>query len=132
MARARAAAQRAERGNRNGGGEFVCPECGRSFTRAAALGAHRSRAHGVAGSSRRTRVRTRGSTVAASGERTRERAQTRTSTTNRSRSRSRGERTINRDQLLQALFPEGIPAKESVIRSVNSWLDEAERLARMR
>ena len=27
---------------------LVCPECGRSFTRAAALGSHRSRVHGVA------------------------------------------------------------------------------------
>src|ERR1041385_7036846 len=35
------------------GGEFVCPECGRTFGRAAALGAHRSRAHGVAGKSAR-------------------------------------------------------------------------------
>src|SRR5205823_6130307 len=35
---------------------------------------------------------------------------------------------INRDALLQTLFPNGIPAKESVIRSVNNWLDEAERL----
>jgi hypothetical protein len=42
------------------------------------------------------------------------------------------DRSVNRDALLQALFPAGIPAKESVIRSVNSWLDEAERLARMR
>src|SRR5689334_18558372 len=33
------------------GAEFVCPECGRTFGRAAALGAHRSRAHGVAGQS---------------------------------------------------------------------------------
>jgi len=31
--------------------------------------------------------------------------------------------------LLRTLFPNGIPADEGVIRSVNSWLDEAERLA---
>jgi hypothetical protein len=30
------------------------------------------------------------------------------------------------------LFPSGIPAREHVIRSINSWLDEGERLARMR
>src|SRR6187397_1229375 len=33
-------------------GELVCPECGKTFTRAQALGAHRSRAHGVAGTSK--------------------------------------------------------------------------------
>jgi hypothetical protein len=32
-------------------GVFTCPECGRSFTRAAALGAYRKMTHGVAGSS---------------------------------------------------------------------------------
>jgi hypothetical protein len=37
---------------------------------------------------------------------------------------------INRDALLGALFPKGIPARESVIRDLNAWLDEAERLAR--
>jgi len=33
--------------------------------------------------------------------------------------------------LLKALFPNGIPPREDVIRAVNSWLDDAERLARM-
>src|SRR5262249_43299591 len=32
---------------------FTCPECGRTFATAAALGSHRSRAHGVAGQSAR-------------------------------------------------------------------------------
>ncbi len=32
-------------------GKFVCPECGKTFTRAAALGSHRSSVHGVAGKS---------------------------------------------------------------------------------
>jgi hypothetical protein len=31
---------------------------------------------------------------------------------------------------MQALFPNGIPARESVIRDVNAWLDEADRLSR--
>jgi hypothetical protein len=31
---------------------------------------------------------------------------------------------------LQTLFPNGVPPRESVIRNVNAWLDEAERLAR--
>ena len=30
---------------------LTCPECGRSFTRPAALGAHRKMTHGVAGTS---------------------------------------------------------------------------------
>jgi len=34
--------------------------------------------------------------------------------------------------LLVALFPSGIPAKEDVIRAVGEWLDDAERLAKMR
>ena len=29
---------------------LTCPECGKTFTRAAALGAHRKMTHGVAGS----------------------------------------------------------------------------------
>jgi hypothetical protein len=32
--------------------------------------------------------------------------------------------------LLAALFPEGIPPEEDLIRSVNRWLDGAERIAK--
>jgi hypothetical protein len=39
---------------------------------------------------------------------------------------------VDRDGLLQSLFPTAIPAREDAIRQVNAWLDEAERLARMR
>jgi hypothetical protein len=39
---------------------------------------------------------------------------------------------VDRDSLLQSVFPSGIPAREEAIRQVNAWLDEAERLARMR
>jgi Zinc finger, C2H2 type len=122
-------------------GEFMCPECGRTFTRAAALGAHRRQAHGVAGASRRSSSRTTRASASASrtgagtqGRRTRTTPTTRTATggSRSGRSRSRTDRAVDRDALLQTLFPGGIPAKESVIRSVNSWLDEAERLARMR
>jgi Zinc finger, C2H2 type len=123
-------------------GEFTCPECGRTFTRAAALGAHRRQAHGVAGASRRSSPRTTRPSASASrtGART-QRRRTRTTPMTRTapssgsrsgRSRSRTDRAVDRDALLQTLFPDGIPAKESVIRSLNSWLDEAERLARMR
>jgi uncharacterized Zn finger protein (UPF0148 family) len=123
-------------------GEFTCPECGRTFTRAAALGAHRRQAHGVAGASRQSSSRTTIPSTSASrtGAKTQRRrkrttptARTAPSSGSRSgRSRSRTEGAVNRDALLQTLFPGGIPAKEAVIRSVNSWLDEAERLARMR
>jgi hypothetical protein len=40
--------------------------------------------------------------------------------------------SVDRDRLLKTLFPNGIPASESVIRAVNSWLDDAERLAQMK
>jgi hypothetical protein len=40
--------------------------------------------------------------------------------------------SVDRDALLRTLFPSGIPAREEVIRSINSWLDEAERLAKLR
>jgi hypothetical protein len=39
---------------------------------------------------------------------------------------------VDRDALLNALFPSGIPARENVIREVGAWLDEAERLSRTR
>ena len=87
---------------------LTCPECGKQFTRAASLGAHRNRAHGVTGAS--SRVTTR-----------------RNSRSSASRTRSGA---IDRDALLQALFPQGIPARERVIRDVNAWLDQAERLSR--
>jgi uncharacterized C2H2 Zn-finger protein len=87
---------------------LTCPECGKQFTRAASLGAHRNRAHGVTGASSRVTAR-------------------RNSRATASRTRSAA---IDRDALLQALFPQGIPARERVIRDVNAWLDQAERLAR--
>jgi len=34
--------------------------------------------------------------------------------------------------LLKSVFPDGIPAREDVIRAVTSWLDDAEQLVRMR
>lgn len=93
---------------------FTCPECDKTFSRAASLGAHRNRAHGVSG---------------ASSGRAATHRPTSASTTRRRSTRSPGT-SINRDALLQALFPNGIPAKESVIRDINTWLDHAEQLAR--
>jgi uncharacterized C2H2 Zn-finger protein len=152
-------------------GTLVCPECGRTFTRPASLGAHRNRAHGIAGSSKAKaragrKTATRGRKTAASRPSatttTRARSKTAasrrktvtstqpvsaTSTQRASRTGSarsvparrarrtpleRQDRGVNRDSLLQSLFPTGIPAREDALRRVNAWLDEAERLARMR
>jgi len=87
---------------------FKCPECGRTFGRAAALGAHRRRAHGVAGTSAGRRASSRPAPA---------------------RNARGGGGGVNRDALLRALFPNGVPPREDVLRAVNQWLDEAERLA---
>ena len=124
---------------------FVCPECGKTFSRAAALGSHR-RTHGVAGSSApaQTRSRRAGGSRATAARSTRKTA-TATKTeaargrpagapvagrARAARTANRRDQTVNRDALLQALFPNGIPARESVIRELNDWLDQGERLAR--
>jgi len=39
---------------------------------------------------------------------------------------------LDRDGLLKSVFPDGIPAREEVVRAASQWLDEAERLARLR
>jgi uncharacterized C2H2 Zn-finger protein len=105
---------------------LTCPECGREFTRPASLGAHRNRAHGVAGNStraRRTRsgARKRGANSAATSRRA-------VSTTTLGGSAGQ----VDRDALLKTLFPKGLPPRESVIRELTAWLDEAERLAKLR
>jgi hypothetical protein len=120
-------------------GSVTCPECGRTFSRPAALGAHRRRAHGVVGASARSRrsspktqraTATKASGTGASGSQGSR--QRRRSAAASSDGRGGGRRGgVDRDQLLKALFPRGIPASESVIRAVNAWLDDAERLARM-
>lgn len=134
MARARkAATKKAE--------QFTCPECGRTFSRAAALGAHRRQAHGIAGA--KSQARTQTSRPPRTTSRARATTQRARAGGNRSgraaaggaatrRSRARADGTVDRDALLTALFPNGIPAKENVIRALNGWLDDAERLARMR
>lgn len=99
----------------------TCPECGRTFGRPAALGAHRRQAHGVVGASAGARASSRrrqslkagatspGTAAPAGGSPTRS-----------------NETTIDRNGLLRALFPNGIPADVNTIRSVNKWLDDAE------
>jgi uncharacterized C2H2 Zn-finger protein len=118
------------------GQTLTCPECGRTFTRAAALGAHRRRAHGVAGATAQARKsRSTKRPRAASGHtRTQTSAATQSGRRRAGRSstgRPNAAGSVNRDQLLQALFPTGIPANEAAIRAVNDWLDQAEQLARM-
>ncbi len=110
--------------------EFVCPECGRTFTRAAGLGAHRRQAHNVVGAASQSAVQAaKAATETSSTAKVTRRRRT---STRKTAARSSAPSGVNRDALLQTLFPNGIPAKESVIRSVNSWLDEAERLTRLR
>jgi len=114
--------------------EFVCPECGRTFTRAAGLGAHRRHAHNVVGAASQSAAQaakpaTKTSPTETASRRRRTRTKKTAAPARRSSAPSNG--GVNRDALLQTLFPNGIPAKESVIRSVNSWLDEAERLSRL-
>lgn len=139
MPRARRAAPAKSKASATNDGTLTCAECGKTFTRPASLGAHRNRAHGVVGAStraQRTRAR-RGSRNGGSTRRTNS-AQTTPSQAARRRgntsSSSGGRQTggVNRDALLQALFPNGLPAREAVIRRANAWLDEAEQLARAR
>jgi uncharacterized C2H2 Zn-finger protein len=118
--------------------EFKCPECGRTFTRAAALGAHRRQAHGVAGATSQSRsLRRQAGRATAAATSPTATVTARRRSPRRLASRSAGARTsrdgsVDRDALLQALFPNGIPAKEDIIRAINSWLDDAERLAKLK
>lgn len=117
--------------SRNDGATLTCPECGRTFTRAAALGAHRKGAHGIAGTSKQrsagsgTTRRRRGSGQTGRGRRA---AGTRTA----ARNGSPAVKGLDRDALLQMVFPNGVPARGEALSAVGSWLDEAERLARIR
>jgi hypothetical protein len=141
MATKEADKQSKEAGKTAAASALTCPECGKTFTRAASLGAHRQKAHGVAGSSKSRATPARsarrgkvGGSGSSSGRRTGrsatvtgQRRQTATSKQSNGRSEQ-----VNRDALLKSLFPAGIPPREDVISAVNSWLNEAERLARLR
>jgi hypothetical protein len=92
------------------------------------LGAHRKQAHGVAG--RTTAASASANRKRRSGSQTPARRRTtRTRTRSSDGARATG---ADRDGLLRSLFPDGIPAREDVIRAINAWLDEADRLATMR
>lgn len=141
-------------------GPFVCPECGKTFGRPQGLGAHRRSAHGVKGGSA-TAARRRSSLTGRSGRRARSgrasapaAAPVRSATASpaaaatpavdaggagtRRRTARRGAAgrgagdAVNHDALLGLLYPNGIPAREQVIHAVASWLEEADRLARLR
>ena len=110
--------------------EFVCPECGRTFARAAALGAHRNRAHGVAGrSAQATKRHARAGQPSSAKGGSAARSTTRTTTRSRNSASLDG---IDRDALLTMLFPNGMPAREELLQAASGWLDEAERLSQTR
>jgi uncharacterized C2H2 Zn-finger protein len=100
---------------------FICPECRKSFSRAASLGAHRNRAHGVSGASKRRTNDGRSAGAAAAPTRSRRRP----------RSGQQDGISIDRNQLLRTLFPNGVPPREDVIRRIGNWLDEAEEIAEL-
>ena len=110
--------------------DFICPECGREFGRAAALGAHRRRAHGVIGATSRARGSGGQGRNRRTGRAGPAPSEKRASTTTSKRSGT--DAALDRDALLKAVFPNGIPPSEEVVRSLNAWLDEAERLATKR
>lgn len=126
MARARKTASESTSTSAPGPNEaqlLTCPECGRTFTRPAALGAHRRQAHGVLGASAvARRAPARRASSRRSGAATRRRG--------RGAAIARG--SVDRDALLQAVFPDGLPAREAVIRAANEWLNQAEELATMK
>src|ERR671935_1506282 len=99
--------------------EVVCPECGRKFKRPSALGAHRWQAHRVAGSSPQARSRRRTGKAAGGGGSSTGPIGTGT------RSKAPGDFVVDRDALLRIVFPNGIPVRDDVIRTVSRWLDEA-------
>ena len=132
---------------------LVCPECGRTFTRPQGLAAHRRLAHGVIGSSKQAAARRRATTtgrkrsrpasgrapvaasapaLAVAGTPTATPAAKRRRTRKRAAATNNTVPAIDRDALLALVYPNGIPARENVIRAASSWLDEAERLARER
>ena len=107
-------------------GEVVCPECGRKFKRPSALGAHRWQAHRVAGTSPQARSRRR------TGKSTTGARNAAGPVGTEARATAAGDFVVDRDALLRIVFPNGIPVRDDVIRTVSRWLDEAEMLARLR
>src|SRR6516225_9490959 len=117
--RKRATTTKATTGSVAAATELTCPECGRTFTRPAALGAHRRRAHGVAGTSQNARNR-RGASAPQAAATRRRRAQAAPRAAGRSAAAADGR--VDHDALLRALFPNGIPPRQAVVVAVNDWL----------
>ena len=109
---------------------LTCPECGRTFSRPAALGAHRARVHGVAGTSQNARSRRNAAARQAAATRIgRPAARTAAPTAARTVARVNGAE-VDHDALLRALFPAGLPPRQDLIAAVNEWLSQADHLAR--
>ena len=106
---------------------LTCPECGKTFTRAAALGAHRKITHGIPGTSKNATGKPASTAPARKPRTTTNTRRARTTTTAAPNSPAQ---TVDRDALLRTLFPAGIPPRQDLIHQVNDWLNEAERLAR--
>jgi hypothetical protein len=115
-----------------GGAALTCPECGRTFSRPAALGAHRSRVHGVAGSSQNARSRRNRTTAPAQQRRARQTATPAPSRSSNGATRRSARDGVDHNALLRTLFPDGIPPKHETIAAVNDWLAQADTLARQR
>lgn len=127
-----------------GNAALTCPECGRTFQRPAGLGAHRRIVHGVAGAKRTRRAtakratrktgtsarRSGGGSAANRRRSVRQRAASNSPTS--PLSRGDGAARVDRDALLKALFPNGVPAREETLLAATAWLDEAERLTQAR
>jgi hypothetical protein len=107
---------------------LTCPECGRTFARPAALGAHRRRAHGVVGTSQNARSR-RGTIAPQAATARPRRAQASARATGHGAAADGGR--VDHDALLRALFPNGIPPSHEVVAAVNDWLAQADKLARL-
>ena len=114
-------------------GELECPECGKRFGRPASLGAHRQRAHGVAGASKRNGGSgSQPPTTPASGRGQSSEGGRRGRSTAAASRRPKSTNGVDRDALLRQLFPNGIPPREQIVKRVSSWLDEAEKLAALK
>jgi len=108
-----------------------CPECGKTFKSAAGLGAHRQRTHGVAGSSR-TRNGNTATATAQRSEPSKPVAATGPRRSSRQQPVEQPTAANHHDDLLQTLFPRGVPPKRKVIDALPAWLAEADRLAGLR
>lgn len=141
MARSTTTPKRARKKPTNTG-PYKCPECEklgteRRFTTPQARGRHRQAMHGVEGTSavsiaKRNRT-TNAKTDATNNHPKRTRKVRSTRRTRRQHSR-RAPATLNgaldHNKLLNLIFPNGIPAKASLLSDVQDLISQAERLHR--